>query len=390
MTVALIVKFKPFAPGLRDGCLDMTSPTPPSSPSLEPMILLNGVAKTYGGVPALKRTDLPVRRGEFLTLLGPSGSGKSTILNLIAGAIAPSEGRIFLDGKDITDKPARERGIGMVFQNYALMPHMTVFENIAYPLRVRGLSSTEITRKVGHVLERVGLAGFDGRKPRHLSGGQQQRVGIARCIVYSPSIILMDEPLGALDKKLRDQMQDEIKRLHTDLGTTIIYVTHDQEEALNLSDTICLLNRGSVAQLGTPEQLYFEPESTFVADFIGESNLFDGTLTDCRHVKTMAGFIIGVASERGSQVGQAVKVLVRPEKMSVIAPVEAPASGYNILRGKVDLVSFVGGMTRISLIAPDGTSFTAKNISERSDLRVQRGDELTVAWPDAASIVLQS
>lgn len=209
--------------------------------------------------------------GEFLTLLGPSGSGKSTILNLISGATGVTSGRIFIDGRDVTEVPARERGIGMVFQNYALMPHMNVFDNVAYPLKIRRFPKAEIADKVRDVLARVGLTSFEARKPRQLSGGQQQRVGIARCIVYSPKIILMDEPLGALDKNMRDQMQEEIKRLHTELGTTIVYVTHDQEEALNLSDTVCLMESGRVAQIGPPEELYFSPANTFAAQFIGRS-----------------------------------------------------------------------------------------------------------------------
>ncbi len=213
-------------------------------------IALNGISKTYGSVTALHPTDLSVDKGEFLTLLGPSGSGKTSLLNLIAGATAPTTGAILLDGRNITQMPPRERGIGMVFQNYALMPHMTVFDNVAYPLRVRREPTSTIRAKVTEALERVGLRGFEDRKPRQLSGGQQQRVGIARCVVYSPAIIMMDEPLGALDKNLREQMQGEIKRLHNELGTTIIYVTHDQEEALNMSDRICLMSAGRIAQLG--------------------------------------------------------------------------------------------------------------------------------------------
>ena len=255
-----------------------------------PKILLDKVTKRFGGFLALDDVTLGVKQGEFLTLLGPSGSGKTTILNMICGALLPSEGRLLIDGNDVTDKPARERGLGMVFQNYALLPHMSVFDNVAFPLRVRGWSKQRIGEAVRSVLDRVSLTAFADRKPRQLSGGQQQRVGIARCLVYSPDIILMDEPLGALDKNLRDQMQEEIKSLHLELSTTIIYVTHDQEEALNMSDRICLMQRGRIEQLGTPEQMYFEPRTAFVAEFIGESNLFPGQ----RHTPTT---IVALAAE---------------------------------------------------------------------------------------------
>ncbi|KAB7634297.1 ATP-binding cassette domain-containing protein, partial [Verminephrobacter sp. Larva24] len=210
------------SPQERRNIMKMISPTPDDA-----MIVFDGVSKSYNGAVALHETALAVRRGEFLSLLGPSGSGKSTILNIIAGAIAPSSGRIFLNGADVSTVPPRERQLGMVFQNYALLPHLNVYDNIAFPLRIRGASNAEIKQKVGDALERVGLVGYEKRKPREMSGGQQQRVGIARCIVYSPSVILMDEPLGALDKKLRDQLQGEIKKLHRDLGTTLVYVTHD-------------------------------------------------------------------------------------------------------------------------------------------------------------------
>jgi len=349
-----------------------------------PMIRLDGIGKTYGDFTALRRTDISVRRGEFLALLGPSGSGKSTILNLISGAVGATSGRIFIDGQDMTEVPARERGIGMVFQNYALMPHMSVFDNIAYPLKIRKLPKSEHASKVRDVVARVGLTGFEARKPRQLSGGQQQRVGIARCIVYSPKIILMDEPLGALDKNLRDQMQEEIKRLHTELGTTIVYVTHDQEEALNLSDTVCLMESGRVAQIGPPEELYFAPVNTFAAQFIGESNLFDVVSTGDGLLRAADGTIFRTA--RSASVEN--KVLVRPEKLRIISEECLPAGGVNTLSGEIDHVSFVGGMTRVTVRTSNGASFVAKCISERTALRVKPGDRLHVAWDDGDVILL--
>jgi putative spermidine/putrescine transport system ATP-binding protein len=349
-----------------------------------PMIRLDGISKSYGDFAALHHTAISVRRGEFLTLLGPSGSGKSTILNLISGAVAASSGRIVIDGRDVTEVPARERGIGMVFQNYALMPHMTVFDNVAYPLKIRGLPKAEIASKVRDVLARVGLTGFEARKPRQLSGGQQQRVGIARCIVYSPKIILMDEPLGALDKNMRDQMQEEIKRLHTELGTTIVYVTHDQEEALNLSDTVCLMEAGRVAQIGPPEELYFAPANMFAAQFIGESNLFDVAPVGDGLLKASDGTTIRASGTYGS----GNKALVRPEKLRIVPEEHLPSDGVNTLSGQIDHVSFVGGMTRVTVRTAKGASFVAKGISERAALRVKPGDRLHVACNEGDVILL--
>lgn len=351
-------------------------------------IALEGVSMTFGNFQALKPTELTVRKGEFLTLLGPSGSGKSTILNLIAGALAPTEGRILLEDRDITFMPPRERGIGMVFQNYALMPHMTVFDNVAYPLRVRGEPQDQIRRKVTEALERVGLKGFEDRKPKQMSGGQQQRVGIARCIVYSPSIILMDEPLGALDKNLREQMQDEIKRLHTELGTTFIYVTHDQEEALNMSDRICLMSVGEIAQLGTPDELYFTPKSRFVAEFIGESNLIEGRLSAPDRMTTVSGQTYAVR-DQGIAAGSDVTLLIRPEQLQPLKSDEACPAGQNLVEGTVDDTSFIGGMTRVHVTTHNGEPLITKAISERVASRSQPGTPLRLTWRPENAFLLK-
>ncbi|WP_118184673.1 ABC transporter ATP-binding protein [Paraburkholderia phosphatilytica] len=356
------------------------------------MIAFEGVGKTYGNAVALHTTDFTVREGEFLSLLGPSGSGKSTILNIIAGAIAPTSGRILLKGQDVSTVPPRERGLGMVFQNYALLPHLNVFDNVAFPLRIRGLGKAEIAQRVRNALERVGLTGYEGRKPREMSGGQQQRVGIARCIVYAPSVILMDEPLGALDKKLREQLQGEIKMLHKDLGTTLVYVTHDQEEALNLSDRVCLMNGGRIAQIGTPDELYFEPVSEFVADFVGESNLIEGTVTADDTVATADGLTLAVRSTQGHATGTRVKVLVRPEKIGVLDSDAAPAAAQqrNTCTGTVAQTSFIGGMTRIELKRGNGAPLLVKTISTRAAERLPVGQAMTVAWSANDSVVLKN
>ena len=230
-----------------------------------------GLGKRYKDTLALSPTDLKVEEGEFLTLLGPSGSGKTTLLQVIAGLVQPSEGKLFINGRDATSSAAGDRGIGMVFQSYALFPHMTVWENVAYPLRMRKTSRSDMAKAVEETLQIVKMETYAHRFPRELSGGQQQRIALARCFVYKPSVILLDEPLGALDKKLREHMQFEIKSLHKNSGATFIYVTHDQEEALTLSDRVCLMNQSRIEQIGTPQQMYDHPASRFVADFIGYS-----------------------------------------------------------------------------------------------------------------------
>lgn len=355
------------------------------------MIVFNGVSKSYGGSVALHSTDFTVRKGEFLSLLGPSGSGKSTILNIIAGAVAPTDGTIMLDGRDVSSVPPRDRGLGMVFQNYALLPHLNVFDNVAFPLRIRGVAKAEIAQRVRSALERVGLTGYEARKPREMSGGQQQRVGIARCIVYSPSVILMDEPLGALDKKLRDQLQGEIKRLHRDLGTTLVYVTHDQEEALNLSDRVCLMNGGRIAQVGTPDELYFEPVSEFVADFVGESNLIEGVVQPGDAVRVGDSWTLKVRSTEGHAPGAKVKVLVRPEKIRVIDDTagEPLRADENECSGTIGQFSFVGGMTRFDLKLEDGRNVLVKSISSRATERAPVGKRLRVRWLASDSVVLK-
>lgn len=350
-------------------------------------IALKGISKMFGPVTALHPTDLSVEKGEFLTLLGPSGSGKTTLLNLIAGAAGPTTGTILLDGRDITGMPPRERGIGMVFQNYALMPHMTVFENVAYPLRARRQPAKTIRSKVIEALERVGLGGFENRKPRQLSGGQQQRVGIARCIVYSPTIIMMDEPLGALDKNLREQMQGEIKRLHKELGTTFIYVTHDQEEALNMSDRICLMSIGEIAQLGTPDELYFQPRNRFVAEFIGESNLISGKINRDGRMVIDGDRSITVPGDRTE--GTELLVMVRPEKVQIIGVDDPIARGRNFLSGEVASSSFVGGTTRVIVRTENGLNIAAKMMSERAESRPGPGSPVRLCWSPSDIVILE-
>ncbi|MGH7123567.1 MAG: ABC transporter ATP-binding protein, partial [Stellaceae bacterium] len=283
---------------------------------------VQSLSKSYAGLRAVDRVSLDAADGEFVTLLGPSGSGKTTTLQMVAGFVQPDAGRVFLDGRELTGVPAYRRNIGMVFQNYALFPHMTVEQNIAFPLDARGIARAESRQRIGRALEMVGLSGLEGRTPRQLSGGQQQRVALARAIVFQPPLLLMDEPLGALDKKLRDRLQLEIMELSRGLGVTVIYVTHDQEEALVMSNRIAVFHRGRIEQIGAPSDLYERPTSVFVAGFIGESNMFTGDLElngDAAAVR--AGNLVlrvdACAARQVAASGKQATIVVRPERLRV-------------------------------------------------------------------------
>ncbi|MDP7650921.1 MAG: ABC transporter ATP-binding protein [Rhodospirillales bacterium] len=353
-------------------------------------VWLESCAKHYGSVVALAEVELAVEDGEFLTLLGPSGSGKTTLLNLIAGMVQPTSGRIWIDGADITRVPPSKRGIGMVFQNYALMPHMTVFENIAFPLRVRKMAEAEIRRKVGEVLDIVRLPDVGKRKPSELSGGQQQRIAIARCIVYNPSIILMDEPLGALDKKLREELQLELKQLHTQLGITVLYVTHDQEEALTMSDRIVLLNHGKIEQMGPPDELYFQPRTLFAAEFLGDSNIFDGTVAGL-------GEFVSVYSEPGAsmmarpapiaEIGKAVKVLVRPENLTLLRQCEESGLANRLSAEMVDSI-ILGGVIKCYVRLSDDTTVVVQELTKAERAPPPPGSKVSVAWSAEDTLIL--
>ncbi len=282
---------------------------------------------------AVKDFNLSVGRGEFVTFLGPSGCGKTTTLRMIAGFDTPTEGEILLNGKDITVLPPNKRPINTVFQRYALFPHMNIFENIAFGLKLKKLPREEVIKKVKHVLDLVDLEGFEERSVSTLSGGQQQRIAIARALVNEPEILLLDEPLGALDLKMRKEMQIELKAMHQQLGITFIYVTHDQEEALTMSDKIVVMNRGTIQQIGTPEDIYNEPKNAFVADFIGESNIFKGIMTGKLKVRFCGGEFECMDDV---DEGTLVDVVVRPEDVILSAP------GDGVVKGTVTAVTFKG------------------------------------------------
>lgn len=350
------------------------------------MVALQGVSKRYGQVDALHRVDLSIRKGEFVTLLGPSGSGKSTLLNLIAGMIAPSSGRIVINGRDATTLPTNQRGLGMVFQNYALMPHMTVFENIAFPLQVRRLPKGDIKHKVEEALDLIQLRHVASRRPRELSGGQQQRVSLARCIVYNPALILMDEPLGALDKKLREQMQLEIKRLHAELGVTMLYVTHDQDEALTMSDRIVLMNGGKIEQQGQPDELYFKPATIFSAEFIGSSNLIPGVVeasAGALSLRTAIGTFPAPAVDFSISAGEKAVLLIRPENTMLM-----DASDSVGVAGVIEDSILLGGVVRHFVRCADQSTIIVQELNQPDRASARRGDEVRVAWRPAHARLL--
>ena len=368
--------------------LPRTSGSPMSSPDLR----ISGLIKRYGDFTALASTDLVVPAGEFLTLLGPSGSGKTTLLSLIAGLAQPDEGQILLGETDITYGAPYERDIGMVFQNYALFPHMTIEENIAFPLKMRNVDGATARKSAAEALQMVRLPHVAQRYPRELSGGQQQRIALARCVVYKPSIILMDEPLGALDKKLRDQMQLEIKRIHRELGTTIIYVTHDQEEAMTMSDRICLMNGGRIEQLGTSDDLYFRPCSLFVADFLGESNLLPGRITDAspgglQVTLADAGPTVGARGlDDLTTLGRAVQVMVRPQNVSV-----GPATdGTQGLTGRVTDVMVTGSLTKLYMdpLTAGMPQLVAAYPTRPGAARYEIGQTLALDWAPGDAVAI--
>ena len=350
---------------------------------------IRDLRKTYGPVVALAGADVDMREGEFLTLLGPSGSGKTTMLMLIAGLIQPERGEVRIDGRLCTYMPPNKRDLGMVFQNYALFPHMTVHENIAFPLRMRKENEATIRREVERVLDVVQLPGVGGRHPRQLSGGQQQRIALARCMVYRPPIILMDEPLGALDKKLREQLQLEIRRLHRDQGITVLYVTHDQEEALVMSDRICLMDKGEIVQIDTPDGLYFRPETVFAADFLGESNLLDATVRriddGAVHMDGPDGAPIEAPARDGIAEGQPVKFMVRPESVRLL---EGEETADNTLSAALQDVILVGQVTKHYATLADGTEVSATSLTHHRLPHFAQGETVRFGFDRQSTVVL--
>jgi putative spermidine/putrescine transport system ATP-binding protein len=366
--------------------IGVSDPTTPRGAKIE----LRNLSKRFGAQAAVDGISLDVPAGSFVSLLGPSGSGKTTTLNLIAGFLTPDAGDILFDDRSVADVPPHHRDIGMVFQSYALFPHLTVAHNVAFPLKMRTrLAKADIERRVAETLALVRMEDYGGRYPRQLSGGQQQRVAMARALVSHPRLLLMDEPLGALDKKLRDQMQFEIKRIHRSVGTTFIYVTHDQSEALTMSDLVVLMHQGRIAQTGAPRELYTEPASVFVADFIGDSNLLNGRVTaieaDTVTVALDAGATIAVSrpGNLAQASGRRVAVVLRPEDITV--QTQGAATTAN-LSGQVAEIGYQGDSCRLS-VAVGGEAIKVK-VPPHLALSLQPGSAVGLSWEQGAARLL--
>jgi spermidine/putrescine transport system ATP-binding protein len=365
-----------------------------------PEIRLVDLTKQFREVRAVDDVSLEIRGGEFFSLLGPSGCGKTTTLRMIGGFELPSSGRIELRGRDMTNDPPDKRPVNMVFQNYALFPHLDVGGNIAFGLKRRHVEKAEIAHRTSEALELVHLAGYEKRKPNQLSGGQQQRVALARALVNRPNVLLLDEPLGALDLKLRKRLQIELKRIQTEVGITFVYVTHDQEEALTMSDRIAVMNRGRIEQLGTPEELYDRPATRFVADFIGTTNLLHGTVenleADCAILRLESGDRCRIGRP-GREIGQWVDVSLRPETVAIRAldpdaPGAARGSTLDQVPGGPDLVgsiqqsAYLGASVQYQVLTNGGLAMTV--LASKSAVRLEAGQAVTLAWPPAEALVL--
>ena len=351
-------------------------------------IEIAALRKSYGSFVAVDNVALDIRSGEFVTLLGASGSGKTTTLMLIAGFVEPDSGSIRIDGRDILPLPPEKRNLGVVFQSYALFPHLSVFDNIAFPLRLRGLAAADIERRVRSVLSLVDLGEFGGRRIMQLSGGQQQRVALARAIVFEPPVLLMDEPLGALDRKLRDQLQGEIKRVQRDLGVTVVYVTHDQEEALVLSDRIAIVSEGRIIQLGNPDEVYERPVSPFVASFLGESNMLVGRATGgsgAHVVVTLGGAapVVILGRPGGGSLDGDVVAVVRPE---VVSLGRRDPANPNVIEGIVTSRDFMGSAVRLA-VKTDADELLVRVPRTSSDARAGVGTKVVLSWAAEDTIV---
>jgi putative spermidine/putrescine transport system ATP-binding protein len=346
-------------------------------------VVFDRVQKSYDGETlVVKDLNLSIGRGEFLTMLGPSGSGKTTCLMMLAGFETATHGDILLGGKPINNIPPHKRGIGMVFQNYALFPHMTVAENLSFPLEVRNLSKAEREQKVKHALDMVQMGAFGGRRPAQLSGGQQQRIALARALVFEPELVLMDEPLGALDKQLREHMQFEITNLAHQLGITTVYVTHDQTEALTMSDRVAVFDDGRIQQLAKPDVLYEKPENSFVAQFIGENNTLEGEVVEIKEdvatVRLDSGDVIDTTPVNVSKSGERTRVSIRPERVET-NPDRLPSDAH-MLKAEVLEFIYMGDIYRTRLRVAGKDDFIVKTRNAPDQRRLQPGETIQIGW----------
>ena len=350
---------------------------------------IENVSKRFGSVGAVDDVSIEIRDGEFFSLLGPSGCGKTTTLRMVAGFELPDSGRILLQGDDVTTVPANKRPVNMVFQQYALFPHMTVYDNVAFGLKVKGVPRRDHGGRIEEMLRIVSLEGLEQRRPRQLSGGQQQRVALARALVNSPAALLLDEPLGALDVKLRKQMQLQLKAIQHDVGTTFVYVTHDQEEALAMSDRIAVMDGGRVEQIGTPREIYDHPSSAFVADFIGSLNAFDLRIDEFvgEHAVMRLGdeerVVAGLGADR--RPGETVRVAVRPERVRITAAGSQPRDGGSRVDGTVAEVVFLGMYTQFHVDTRVGR-IVSHRLADELRTSYESGSPVTLSWePEQAS-----
>ena len=345
-------------------------------------LILKNLTKSYGDFSAVDDLSLVVPKGSFFALLGPSGCGKTTTLRMVAGLEEPTSGSIFVGETDITDMKPYRRPVNTVFQNYALFPHLTIFENIAFGLRRRGITESEVKTAVDKVLNLIELPQLATRKPNQLSGGQQQRIAVARAIVNRPALLLLDEPLGALDLKLRRQMQIELKWIQTEIGITFVHVTHDQEEAMTMADTIAVMNKGKIEQMGTPEELYDSPKTAFVANFLGQSNLIPGEVSgnDGNNlIVDLFGTKVAVPKARSSAHGSSVLVGIRPEKFR-ISPEGKNVSGNVLTGGKVSDVSYIGVSTQYQVEMPWGKELMVFEQNDDNEEMLRKGQPVTLSW----------
>ena len=357
-------------------------------------VTFNGVSKIYpDGTRAVNRIDLGIQDGEFMVLVGPSGCGKTTTLRMIGGFDLPTSGTIELRGRDVTRDPPDKRPVNMVFQSYALFPHLDVAGNIAFGLKRRGTDPAEIKRKTGAILELVHLGGYEKRRTHELSGGQQQRIALARALVNEPHVLLLDEPLGALDLKLRKRLQVELKRIQMDVGITFVYVTHDQEEALTMSDRIAVMNRGKVEQVGPPEDLYDRPATAFVADFIGTTNLLSGTVESVAGgtalIRLDSGERCRIAAD-GRASGQSVQLSIRPEAITIDGAAERPtgdaAADGSAIAATIEQVAYLGAAVQYQIRTHGGLGLTV--LAGKTGPRFESGHSVRLAWIPAEALVI--
>jgi len=368
---------------------------PWQDPAAVPYVRIERVTKRFGDFVAVDDVTLNIYRGEFFALLGGSGSGKTTLLRMLAGFEQPSEGRIFIDGVDMSGIPPYERPVNMMFQSYALFPHMSVEQNVAFGLKQDGLPKAEIRARVAEMLEMVQLGAFAKRRPHQLSGGQRQRVALARSLVKRPKLLLLDEPLGALDKRLRERTQFELVNIQESTGITFVVVTHDQEEAMTMASRIAVMNQGTIAQVGTPTEIYEYPNSAFVAQFIGSVNMFEGIVAEDEpdHVlirSEQAGCDLYINHGAAVPLGSAVRVAVRPEKMALSKEPPQDATGRNLARGVVREIAYLGDVSiyLVELATGAVVRATIPNVTRRTDLPITWDDEVYVTWRPFAGVVL--